>query len=388
MGRGKRGNGVEIRGHSLRVRFTYHGKRCLERLDLPPTPANIKAAVKLAARIRQEIELGVFDYVATFPGSAAAPKPVPSFCEYVKTWLGTLTCEKSTADGYRTTLKNFWAPAFSGKRLDEIKHTDVAAAIAEKAKTASAKTTNNLLISLRGLFEAAIADGHLEQSPAAKVHNRKHQRADIDPFEPDEMMAIMSRFSERGPEQVWAYYEFAFNTGLRTSEQIALRWGNVDWRRHTVKVANARVRHQVKDTKTHHVREVDLNDRAMAALAVMKKHTFLKGTNEPIFADAAGRPWTSDRKQREEYFYPALKALGVRRRRAYNTRHTYATVALMAGVNPAYVARQLGHKDTSMLLKHYARWIDGADKGAEAAKLNAAFAANWPKIGPRNHQPQ
>ncbi len=65
--------------------------------------------------------------------------------------------------------------------------------------------------------------------------------------------------------------------------------------------------------------------------------------------------------------------MGIRRRRAYNTRHTYATVVLMAGVNLAYIARQLGHKDTSMLLKHYARWIDGADKGSEAAKLNLAF---------------
>ena len=373
MGRGRQGSGVEIRDQSLRIRFTYQGKRCLERLDLAPTPANVKAATKLAARIRQEIKLGIFDYASTFPESALAPRPIPSFAEYAKTWIDTLTCTKSTADGYRTTLENFWAEEFAGKRLDEIRHTDVAAAVAKKAKTASAKTTNNLLISLRGLFEAAIADGHIAQSPAAKVHNRKHQRADIDPFEPDEMAAILSRMAERGPEVVWAYYEFAFNTGLRTSEHIALHWANVDWRRRKVKIANARVRHQVKDTKTHHVREVDLNDRALAALTVMKKHTFLKGMNEAIFADPTGRPWTSDRKQREEFFYPTLKALGIRRRRAYNTRHTYATVALMAGVNLAYIARQLGHKDTSMLLKHYARWIDGADKGSEAAKLNLAF---------------
>ena len=117
----------------------------------------------------------------------------------------------------------------------------------------------------------------------------------------------------------------------------------------------------------------------------MKMKTFMNGLNAPIFADPAGRPWTSDRKQREEYFYHALKALGICRRRAYSTRHTYATVALMAGVNPAYIARQLGHKDTSMLLKHYARWIDGGDKGAERSKLDVAFTANWPGIG---HKPQ
>jgi hypothetical protein len=44
----------------------------------------------------------------------------------------------------------------------------------------------------------------------------------------------------------------------------------------------------------------------------------------------------------------------------------------------AYNTRQLGHKNTSILLKHYARWIDGADKGAEAAKVNQAFGPTKP----------
>ena len=45
----------------------------------------------------------------------------------------------------------------------------------------------------------------------------------------------------------------------------------------------------------------------------------------------------------------------------------------MAGINPAYIASQLGHANTAMLFKHYAKWIKGADSGAEAAKSRAAF---------------
>jgi len=45
----------------------------------------------------------------------------------------------------------------------------------------------------------------------------------------------------------------------------------------------------------------------------------------------------------------------------------------MIAYNPAYIARQLGHTTTAMLFKHYARWIDGADRGREAAKLAALF---------------
>lgn len=45
----------------------------------------------------------------------------------------------------------------------------------------------------------------------------------------------------------------------------------------------------------------------------------------------------------------------------------------MAGANPSWVARQLGHATTAMLFKVYGRWIDGADKSRERNKLDAAF---------------
>lgn len=45
-----------------------------------------------------------------------------------------------------------------------------------------------------------------------------------------------------------------------------------------------------------------------------------------------------------------LKRLGIRYRKAYNTRHTYATVMLMKRINPAYIAPQLG-RDVKTLLE-------------------------------------
>jgi hypothetical protein len=56
-------------------------------------------------------------------------------------------------------------------------------------------------------------------------------------------------------------------------------------------------------------------------------------------------------------------------------------VALMRGVNPAYIALQLGHS-VKMLLKVYARWIEGADRGTERRLLHAAMKSNFPLICP------
>ena len=68
-----------------------------------------------------------------------------------------------------------------------------------------------------------------------------------------------------------------------------------------------------------------------------------------------------------------MKRLGLRYREPYQTRHTSATLALMAGANPSYIARQLGHTNANMLFRVYSKWIDGADKSREREKLDAAF---------------
>lgn len=93
-------------------------------------------------------------------------------------------------------------------------------------------------------------------------------------------------------------------------------------------------------------------------------------------------PWQDERSQRETYWKPAIAAINaaakqdkekIRYRTAYNTRHTYCTVALMAGIPPAYIASQAGH-DVRTLLSKYAKWIPGADGGKIRAAMDLAFS--------------
>jgi integrase len=68
------------------------------------------------------------------------------------------------------------------------------------------------------------------------------------------------------------------------------------------------------------------------------------------------------------HFMDALKALGMRVRRQYNCRHTYATICLMDGMNPAFIAGQLGHS-VQMLHSTYAKWIDSTANWHELDRL-------------------
>ena len=267
-----------------------------------------------------------------------------------------------------------WGPAFGERHLVSIKASEIKMKVAELASRVAGKTINNHLIPLRGVFEAAIDDLLIDRSPLERIKNRPHQSPLPDPFDRKEMESILAFMQGRYDEQIWNWYEFAFGTGMRPSEQIIVRGSDVDWYRRTIRIQRARVRHVEKSTKTRTVRDVDLTDRMVAVLARQKKHSFLRGHEAPIFLNpVTGTPWPDVQDQRKLYFHPALRALGIRSRNPYQTRHTYETTALMAGVNPAYISRQLGHKSPAMLFKHYSKWIDGADGGREAEKLNALY---------------
>ncbi|MDP5008066.1 MAG: integrase, partial [Glaciimonas sp.] len=71
-----------------------------------------------------------------------------------------------------------------------------------------------------------------------------------------------------------------------------------------------------------------------------------------------------------QYWTPTLKLLGIRYRRPYCTRSTCATIGLMSGANPAYMANQLGH-GLDVFFKDYAAWINGDSNSGELKKIEA-----------------
>ena len=76
-----------------------------------------------------------------------------------------------------------------------------------------------------------------------------------------------------------------------------------------------------------------------------------------------------------------MKELRIRYRPSYNCRHTYATMCLMSGMNPAFIAQQLGHS-VQMLLSTYARWLNSLNDWDELNKLKTA-----PSVAQGQNQP-
>lgn len=70
----------------------------------------------------------------------------------------------------------------------------------------------------------------------------------------------------------------------------------------------------------------------------------------------------------------AVKRTGIRRRNPYHTRHTFACWLLSAGLNPAFIASQMGHETPQMVYKIYGMWIDDMNN-EHVAMLNARLSS-------------
>lgn len=387
---GARG-GVERRENSIRIHFTLDGQQCKETVKtdgkpLPPTPANLKYATRLAAEIRQKIRFGTFVYADYFPASKSATTGQgATVADRLDLWFDTLVGkEGSTVKGYRTA-KEWWKERLGHVPARALVKSQVLAALATEPDW-SGKTRNNKMSVLRQALQLALDDDLLKASPVAGIEAFEHQRPEPDPFGQDEADAIIAGLARHYDEQIARYFGAKFFTGLRTSESLAQKWDWLDWRMSLLGVSGAVVLGEFKDnTKTNVLRQVQLNSRALGYFRDQKPCTLLLKEGW-IFPDPrTGERFTDDEPPRELWWRPCLKRLGIRYRSPYETRHTYATMMLMAGMAPAFAARQMGHS-IEQFLRIYSKWIDGGRNEVEMGKLETMLGGSSSQKFPRTYE--
>jgi integrase len=230
------------------------------------------------------------------------------------------------------------------------------------------------------VFKLAWRDQVLKVNPLEGVEGLPLEDEELDPFALDEIEIVLAKLEKISGPEVRDYFDFAFFTGLRPSEQIELKWSKFDERSRTIRIDRSRVRGKAKTadatkfktssiakrgTKTHHDRDVKLNARALAVLKRQKARSMLKG--EHVFLNpATGAQWNDSNKQ-GDIWRAAMRLTKLRYRTQYQTRSTYASIMLTAGMRPAVCARLLGHS-LQVFFTQYAKLLD--DKKLEASEMN------------------
>lgn len=349
-----RGTGVRTTsGRSIQIDFKWQGRRYRERLRLAPTPPNLKYAARLKATIEHEIALGAFDFSKHFPnsprrgrGSNLLSRVLSDYCAGLERQL-----EPETVAEYRNDSAHF-VRGVGDIPVGQLTRATVRDFINQSAL--SKKRLDNILVPVRGALRQAVEDGILETNPLADFQIRRVQKVEskIDPFTPTEVAAL----ARTGLGDLWTAWAW---TGLRSGEVIGLDWGDVDLAGGCLVIKRAVRVGRTKSPKTAS------GQRTVALLPAARQAIERLATRDgAVFRNpTTGAGWHEDRALARA-FRKACAAAGVRYRYPYQLRHTFASWALSAGENPAWVARQMGHRNALMLFKVYGRWIPQVDPSA------------------------
>ncbi len=339
------------------ITFYHQSKRYRKSLGLDDTKANRKLAEqRIIPEIVYKLNSGTF-----FDNQK---QKVPTVGEYAKVSFDLHRFDRSpfTQADYERAYRLHIEPYFDKKPLDEIKPSDLARWQNRLLETLGPRRVGNIRIVFNMFFVDAMKDDLIQRNPFTLVKApRRVESREKKPFAIEEIYRIVDYM----PQHIKAFFAIGFFTGMRTGEIIALKWEDIDFDAKVIQVRR-RIRMGVEGPpKTKNsIRDVEIIDTLLPYLH--DNHTIMPDDAIYLFENNRGKPFSTANKISAWYWKPALEALGIPYRNLYQMRHTFASMMIANGEDILWVSQMLGHKDSSMTLQKYARYIkqDGRKRGA------------------------
>jgi integrase len=318
--------------------------------------------------------------------------PDCSLEEYSVRWFARVSpgLRPGSADVYAWAMDLHVLPALGQRQLRTITRADVKDLLALKATSGLArKTVANIRSTLHTVLAEAVEDGILEVNPAAGrsrtlrlTPTRAERRAKVKAFDADQLRRFLVAATAKLPPARRLMFRVGAGTGLRLGELLALQWDDVDLgdagAGGQVEIQRAFTRGRIQPPKTgearvvdvgpelaEHLRAYDLETKAAALTAGRPRSPWL-------FPSRADTP--IDHNYIERNFKAVLKAGGLPPWfTPHSLRHTYATLALVAGESIYYVQRMLGHATIQMTVDTYGSWLPAGNPDTAGRIEAAAF---------------
>jgi len=310
--------------------------------------------------------------------------------EYLETrWLPSLGSEElseATPEAYKMHVGRL-VPYIGEVKLQELTRNDVAVMAARMAKENSKKigkplspaTRSGALGVLQHALADAVEDGLLRSNVAVGVKKPRVRRPELHTWSGAELATFLQATREERLGPLWHLLAL---TGLRRGEALGLKWSDVDFEHGRLELQRQRkiVRYEVVEgsLKTG-PRAVALDAATVDALRRQSQQQLEDAAEwgeawaggDYVFTREDGAPWHPDRVR--VLFQQAITAHKAPRIRMHDLRHTWATLALRAGVHPKVVQERLGHANIRMTMDTYSHCLP--DMQESAAELVASVVA-------------
>jgi integrase len=242
---------------------------------------------------------------------------------------------------------------------------------------------------LRGICRRAVSLGLLPVNPVERIEGRlgrqdkEIRQAD---FLTAEELGKMLAAAERVCPREYPILLVMATVGLRIGEAAGLQIGDLDVPRLRLHIRRTVRRGYVGSPKSGKGGVVDVPTSTMAVLANIREIRQVEAA-----VDGKEPRWLFPGDTKEMPITPeavglalrkALAAAGIWKIRPHDLRHTYATLAIQAGVPLLTVSRQLRHASISTTADLYTHAVPGSDRAAAEA-LEAVLNRNQ-TLPPRN----
>jgi integrase len=213
----------------------------------------------------------------------------------------------------------------------------------------------------------------------AEPPKRRRPRTEIRAWNADQLHE--SLVSAKG-ERLFPAFWLAANTGMRRSELLGLRWGDVDLTTPHISVNRALVSvsyelHESRGKTRNSSRWIDLDAATVTVLAQWRAQVEAEldrpaTDDDYVFCTVTGAPTHPDRFS--QIFNKIVARTALPRRRLHDLRHTHATLLLKVGVPVKVVSERLGHATPAFTMATYQHVLPGMQ--AEAARTFASVLAS------------
>ncbi len=274
------------------------------------------------------------------------------------------------------------------------------------AKGRSVVTVNYYMTTIAGMFQFAADHGYLEANPFQGIKPLKRARAEPDPLTRDEFIRLIDACRHQQTKNLWS---LAVYTGMRHGELVSLAWEDIDLKAGTITIRRNYTKlgeFTLPKTEASTNRVVHLIQPAISVLKNQAEMTRLgKQYNIKVQLREYRRsvnhectfvfnPQVVRKSEQVGFVYKvdsvgdswetAIKRAGIRHRKAYQSRHTYACWSLSAGANPSFIASQMGHASAQMVFNVYGAWM--TDSNAEQIAMLNQKLTDYVPMMPHSHQ--
>lgn len=352
-----------------------------------PSTGRRRQKTKGGFRTRKAAEAALREYLHATETGQLTERSSATVAEYLTQWLANqeATARRTTFRGYQSDLDRV-IRCVGHVRLQELTPLQLETAYAEMLRSGSArggplsaKTVHNAHSTLRKALNDGVRLGELIRNPATAARPPKRTKPEMRTWTADELGRFLAGVEH---DPLHAAYVLAATTGMRRGEIMGLRWADLDLDagflqvRQTLTTVNDQLVFDTTKT-TRSQRRISLDPATITALrthrARQAEERLMVGagwddTSDLVFTQPDGSPVHPDRWSRT--FKRHVERLGLPELRGpHSLRHTWASLALEAGVHPKIVSERLGHSTVAITLDTYSHVVEGMD--ADAATIVA-----------------